>query len=276
MSLPVEIENLALLGWRMYPASRHSKAACFKGATDLATTDLDTLEMWHRQYGPCNWRVVMSGSGIWALDVDRPSADHAADGFKVMRRWVEQHGPLPECPRTRSGGGGAALIFRDAGHPICRRTGYPKPGLDPRHGRLTITVPPSIHLTTRAAYRWDRAPWDCSLPVAPDWLLDAVKPPPEAAPMVVHRVAASGVAERTFTRAVASVRGAGDGGRNAALNRAAFWLGQWVGAGELSEADCSHSLANAAREIGLDPHEIKATILSGLKRGKQNPMEIRA
>src|SRR5689334_23983188 len=79
-----DIERLALLGWRLAPASSYSRAACIKDAATLATHDLDHIEMWARQFPGCNWRVAMQGSGIWALDVDRRSPDHAADGFAVL------------------------------------------------------------------------------------------------------------------------------------------------------------------------------------------------
>ena len=275
MTLPSEVEALALLGWRLYPASRSSKAARFAGATDRATHDLDVLARWHREFGASNWRVVMQGSEIWALDVDRPGADHAGDGFAWMAKRVGKHGALPIGPRTRSGGGGAALVFRDAGHPICRRTGWPVPGLDPRHGRLTITVPPSIHIRTRQPYRWERgrAPWECPLPTAPDWLLAAMKPPPERPVPPVRAFAASEIATRAYEGAVGRVEAA-SGGRNDTLNRSAFTLGRWIAAGHLSEDDCAAALYRAARAIGLDHAEARDTIRSGLRSGRRKPMVI--
>ena len=273
MSLPVEVENLALLGWRLYPASRTSKAARFKEATDAATTDLAVLERWHREYGPSNWRVVMEGSGIWALDVDVPSADHEADGFAVMAGWVAKHGPLPDGPRTRSGGGGAALVFAHHGEPIAGKTGYPEPGLDPRRGRLSITVPPSVHITTRLPYRWLRAPWECPLPAAPDWLLELVKPEPEKPMPPIRAVLADGVAKRALDRAIDRIRACA-AGRNDTLNRSSYTLGRWIGAGKLGIEECTGLLYAAARGVGLPHVEAKATIQSGLRKGMQKPMEI--
>ena len=82
--LPTDIERLALLGWRLYPASAHSKAACIKDPGASATFDLNKLEAWTQEFPGCNWRMVCEGSDVWALDVDVPSEDHAADGVAAL------------------------------------------------------------------------------------------------------------------------------------------------------------------------------------------------
>ena len=90
-----DVERLGLLGWRLCPSSRSTRATCIARAADLATCDLDQLERWSREFTGCNWRVVMKGSGIWALDVDVPSEDHDEDGMKALSDLVDVHGPLP-------------------------------------------------------------------------------------------------------------------------------------------------------------------------------------
>jgi hypothetical protein len=181
MTVHPVIERLALLGWRLHPASRFGRAACIKGAAEAATHDLVQLDKWGREFPGCNWRVVLGGSGVWALDVDVPSADHASDGVTALRHLVAVHGQIPQPPITRSGGGGFALFFRHSGKAIVRRTGTPAPGLDPRRGRFAITVPPSVHVTTRGPYRWLIAPWEVTPPPAPSWLLKLLGPPPARA-----------------------------------------------------------------------------------------------
>ena len=88
MDLHPDIERLALLGWRLHPASRRTRAACFADATALATHDLDRSTRWSREYPACGWRVVMEGSGIWALDVDVPSLRHKHDGVTALRKLI--------------------------------------------------------------------------------------------------------------------------------------------------------------------------------------------
>lgn len=59
--------------------------------------------------------------------------------------------------------------------------------------------------------------------------------------------------------------------RNVALNRAAYYLGQLVGGGALDEHAATEELLNGALEIGLNQHEARSTIRSGLNAGKKRP-----
>jgi hypothetical protein len=79
----------------------------------------------------------MGGSGIWALDVDVPGPDHAADGVKALKELIAAHGPIPPRPATRTGGGGYTLFFRHEGEPISGKSGTPAPGLDLPRGTLS-------------------------------------------------------------------------------------------------------------------------------------------
>ncbi len=273
MTLPPDIERAALLDWRLYPCAR-SRAGMFEGYLDAATPDLDALERWSREHPGCNWGVVPAGSGVWALDVDAPSPEHGADGVAALRGLCDRHGPLPPRPHGRSGGGGHLLVFRDAGHPIRAKTGTPAPGLDPRAGRNAFTIAPSRH-RRGGRYRWVVAPWELEPPVAPDWLLEALRPPP-APPAPERPFAPSGDrALRHLDRACRAVVGAAPGGRNAALNRAAFSVGRWVGAGLLHERDAAAALYDAARSAGLGDPEIRGTLRSGLLAGARRPVEAR-
>lgn len=80
-------------------------------------------------------------------------------------------------------------------------------------------------------------------------------------------------------RVVLAVPGAA-GGRNNALNRAAFSLGQLVAAGVLSESEVDSRLYDAACRAGLDsdpgcgPSGIRATIRSGLEAGLKEPRAV--
>ena len=271
MRLHPDIERLALLGWRLHPASRYSRAACIKRAAEAATHDLDKLERWATEFPGCNWRTVLGGSGVWALDVDAPSADHAADGIAALAGLVAKHGPIPPRPMTRSGGGGLALFFRHDGEPIIGKTGTPAPGLDPRRGRLTVTVPPSTHHRTRAPYRWIAPPWEIAPPPAPAWLLALLAPsPPPPMPWPVR--SGGGLPGRPYAtealrRSVVMVATAFPGTRNDVLNRAAWSLSRFIADGSLAPSEIAEALAHAGRVAGLDHREIASTLTSALKRG---------
>jgi Bifunctional DNA primase/polymerase, N-terminal len=274
MSLHPDLERVALLGWRLHPASQYSRAACIKQAAELATCDLDRLEQWSFEFPGCNWRVVLGGSGIWALDVDVPSPDHAADGMKALADLVTAQGrPIPPRPMTRSGGGGWALFFKHDGEPIAGRTGTPAPGIDPRRGRLTVTVPPSLHLRTRQPYRWLTAPWEVNPPPAPEWLLKLVAPPPEPSIPEAPRMAYYGQRGRHYAvgalrRAVEQVAAAPAGQRNCTLNRATWSIcRRFVADGLLQPSEIAEALAHAARVAGLDRMEVQQTLTSALASG---------
>ena len=72
------------------------------------------------------------------------------------------------------------------------------------------------------------------------------------------------------------------GGRNAALNKTAWKLGQWVAAGALEQAEVEDALYAAAEANGLvsdpkdGPRKTWATIRSGLSKGLQQPVGLDA
>ena len=236
-------------------------------------TDLDQLDCWSRKFPGCGWRVVMEGSGIWALDVDVPSPDHTSDGVKALIDLVKIHGSLPpRGPMTRSGGGGYGLFFRYNGEPISGKTGTPGPGLDPRRGRLSLAVPPSIHLRTRLPYLWIVAPWEESPSPAPAWLLRLVAPPPLSSPEQSPRVPDAPEGRRRYAlaalrRAANRVALAPRGSRNDALNAETFGLTRFLVEGSLDASEIATEMAYAGRQSGLLPAELKATLTSALAAG---------
>lgn len=71
--------------------------------------------------------------------------------------------------------------------------------------------------------------------------------------------------------AVRKLQGTGEGGRNDALNEAAFSLATLVHTGGLTETTIRAALADAARSIGLAQGEIDATLRSAISAGLQAP-----
>jgi hypothetical protein len=70
------------------------------------------------------------------------------------------------------------------------------------------------------------------------------------------------------------------GGRNAALNKTAWKLGQWVAAGALDQGEVEDTLYAAAEVNGLvaddGPRQCWTTIRSGLSKGLQRPINLDA
>lgn len=260
-----DIERVALLGWHVYPCSNRTKHGCFKGASHAATCDLNVIAKWTHEYPRCNWRVVCGPSGIWGLDLDTLQT-HNHDGVGNFAALVAEHGPIPPRPQFRSGGGGLGIFFKSNGEKIVGKTNYPAPGIDPRRGNLSQTIPPSVHIDTGKPYTWLNAPWEVTPPTAPAWLLTLLEPPPEPE----HKpppIDTTDAARRQLYRACLAVVESTNGARNDTLNRRAFQVGCLMSEGLLGEQEAIEALYGAARHAGLEHHEARATIISGLSSG---------
>jgi len=86
------------------------------------------------------------------------------------------------------------------------------------------------------------------------------------------------MSERYFSKvaesAVADVAGAIKGSRNEILNKAAFSIGRHAHMAPANLDAALMELHSAAKAMGLQDHEIKATIGSGFKRGGDSPKEL--
>jgi len=270
-----DIERVALLGWHVLPMSARSKAACFKGASAAASCDLDTIAAWSLAFPGCNWRVKCGPSGLFALDVDRPGTHHA-DGFAALAKLAGKYGPIPPRPMTRTGGsGGAVLFFKHEGQPLRGESGTPAPGLDPHRGSQAIVLPPSRHPVTGGAYAWRTPPWEVSPPPIPRWLATLLLPAPAPAARKFDWVPTSQRATAAVMRAMHNVIDAPSGSANVILNKAAFKLGSWCGAGLLTEADATGALAHAAEQRRMPLREARDTIRSGFSAGLRSPIQAR-
>ncbi len=267
MTIPEEIERVALLGWHVYPASQYSRAACFAGASANASCDLDTIARWGSEYPGCNWRVVFGPSGLWGIDCDVPPLHE--DGVSAFKAIVAQNSLLPPRPVMQSGSGGIGIFFRHNGEPIRGQSGYPAPGIDPRRGRLSQTIPPSRHVDTKGAYRWLVPPWEVSPPDAPRWLLDLMAPPP--IPPLRHLPERRGTGQGAayaygaLKSALIRVGLAPAGQANDTLNREAYAMARFVADGTIPEGDVRETLMAGARRRAIPIREALATIESGLK-----------
>jgi hypothetical protein len=81
----------------------------------------------------------------------------------------------------------------------------------------------------------------------------------------------TGWADAALRGELSSLLAAPEGQRNAALNAAAFNLGQIVAGGGLNQATVTARLTAAAQGIGLGAGEIAGTIKSGLEAGLKQP-----
>ncbi len=103
---------------------------------------------------------------------------------------------------------------------------------------------------------------------------DAQQQPAPTLTAVPNPAAAEGnpaYVDAAVARELDAVRNAPEGTRNAALNTAAFNLGQFVGAGHLPYSDTADALFSAGIASGLEQQEVLATVRSGLRAGETQP-----
>jgi hypothetical protein len=138
-------------------------------------------------------------------------------------------------------------------------------------GRQLFSVaPPSVGDDGRRR-RWNGV-WEIA-PLPEGLLRELDRPRPRR----VHAPARSSHASRYAAAALLAearaVMTAAPGTRNDTLNRAAFSLGQLVGAGLLDRDAVEAGLADAAHLAGLGEREVAGTIRSGLEAGLLRPRE---
>lgn len=240
-----------------------------------ASTDPARIRVWWARWPRANIGVATgAASGLIVLDVDLP------DGPDNLAELEERHGSLPATCEQRTGSGGRQLLFAHPGTPVANRAGM-VPGIDVRADGGYIVVPPSIH-ASRGRYQWvGRTP----PAAAPGWLLALMDRtrvpehrPAREAPPGRPPLPAGGRGKRYATAAMhdelAALAEAVEGTRNAALNRAAFSLGQLVATGLLDHEKVVSELERVAADIGLGQRETERTVASGLAAGLSQPRAI--
>lgn len=232
-----------------------------------ATTDPERIAAWWAAT-PRGNVGLRTGVAFDVLDVDTKGDD----GIATLARLLDEHGCLPPGPSVATPSGGLHYYFRPTGHG--NAAGF-LPGLDWRGAGGYVLAPPSR--VDGKTYEWGMSP-AVGLSEAPGWLVALLHPTraPSAPQGGIVRRSASAYARRALEAEVGRLSMAAIGGRNHALNAAAFALGQLVAAGALDAREVVEALAVTAERIGLDAGEIAATIQSGLNRGMAQPRRLPA
>ncbi len=126
------------------------------------------------------------GSGMGVIDLDRHRSD--SDGYQSLANLERRYGPLPDGPRSETGGGGVHLFFRYPQN-LELHSGALAPGLDFLGEGKLVVLPPSRHASGRV-YRWcpSSAPWEISIPTVPSWVIGLLTPPPPTIDQRLHQV----------------------------------------------------------------------------------------
>jgi len=258
----------------VFPCTPRDKAPAIRGGFHSATTNPETV----RRY----WRVpdrnigIPTGivSGVWVLDVDGPEGAESLCALEAI------HGHLPKT-WTVTTARGWHFWFHCPG-PIPSSAARIAAGLDVRADLAYAIAPPSVHPSGHV-YTWVIPP-DSDPTDAPAWLLELARRRP--APAISEQALATirprngagkpGRYGRAALEAeIAALADAAPGGRNHALNRASFRLGQLVAGGELDRRDVTERLIEASHRNGLAHDDgmssVTQTLQSGFSAGMRCP-----
>jgi hypothetical protein len=266
-----------------FPVSRVDKhPLCPNGFHDATINENQIREWWRI------WPNAMIGiatgprSGVWVLDVDVDSKK-GINGHETMARLGIEYGPLPLTLCSITPRGGRHYLFRWNAINIRNSVEEIGPGVDVRGAGGYFVAPPSVR-ADGAAYRWEDA--TVAIVEAPAWLSElALAASSNAAirrPVLdlntVNVSPRKSSSARDYVWARAALQRECDAlNTNAALNVAAFNLGQIIAGGELTEQEVIEALIAGAEACGLDtaygsPSVIN-TINSGLRAGLKYPRQ---
>jgi Bifunctional DNA primase/polymerase, N-terminal len=278
--------HFAARGWHVFPITPHAKKEpVLKQWETRASTDPDHIHHWWR-HTPYSIGIATGPSGLVVIDLDTPKPDQ----------------PIPQHWATRgitSGTDVLQALARAQGTTITPTWTVRTPS---GGWHLYYTTPPGIHLrNTQAVIGWkiDTRAYGGYVvapasPVPPTgyelvddrdpvplltWLHHALSPKPSvglSTPAVAAVTNPSGYVVAALRGECHRVRTAPPGQHNAILCRAAYALGQLIGAGLLNETTARTELTTAAdhfihADCDCTPREITRVITAGLTAGARNP-----
>jgi hypothetical protein len=262
-----------------------------------ASRDPQTVASWWARYPLANIGLPAGDNNLAIIDVDLDKPGTKLN-FDRLNDWTMSKGvDLRTTLTAYTGGGGFHLFFsapadehaascKNPACPGCIKNGQGnKPpfwrsmtGLDTRGCGGYVVAAPSTHISGRV-YDWaddyDQVqPWPAMLTRLMKIAYKPLPPPPRA-PRTGKVGSGSGSDEKyalaALTREIDELLATKQGGRNGALNEAAFSLGQLVGGGLLKAEVVENELYSAATAIGLGDSEARKTIASGMRAGMASP-----
>lgn len=264
--------ELAEAGYRVFPVGP-DKMPRIKWKAG-ATTDAARVRSWWRKW-PDSMPGLPTGqgNGLAVLDLDLKGGKDGAAELARLGLDVAHLSHVAVATPT----GGRHLYFRHRPGLKNSASGI-APGVDTRGDGGYVVAPGAVLPDGRsyAPMKGDLAGDVIGLPAWPAALKVPAKPAQEAAPArLVATDADSTWAQAEVARVMAALRAAEAGGRNAALNAAAHYLGGIVSVGLLSRQEVEFALLSAAAGNGLlkddGAETCKATIASGCAAGRKDP-----
>ncbi|MEV8546154.1 bifunctional DNA primase/polymerase [Streptomyces sp. NPDC051572] len=271
-------------GWHVFPLRPGTKRPALHGEQSCtgtgpcasghrkweqrATTDPDRIRAaWSR--APFNVGIATGPSGLLVVDLDMPKttstkgSSDAPDGAATFAALCERAGhSVPNTYRTRTASGGQHLHFTAPdGVRLSNTAGTIGELIDTRAWGGYIVAAGSI--TPTGAYEALCAP---VVSPVPPWLLSILQPAPRTvrAPSGPVTAQSHSYADTALDNEARNVATAQQGGREAALFRAARALGRLIAWGDLPRHTVEQALQEAGESTGLTAAECRSTLRSAL------------
>lgn len=265
-------------GFPVVPLKPRSKEPNVPRGIDDAITSRVGVRARARTHPDDNYGVVLDGM-VFVIDVDGP------EGEASLRALIGHYGALPPTVETITSRGRHLFFRARSGEPVGSSNGKLGRGIDVKGRRGYVVAADSDHPSGQL-YRSapGRGLGEIEIADASGWLLKLVRRPrwrTDEPSRVVHaKLRASGrrataYGEAALAAELVTLRGTSEGGRNIALNKAAYALVGLCAAGALDEQKARAQLTETALAVGLTPEQTAKTIDSGMRAGRRSPCDLR-
>lgn len=241
--------KLAEWGFPVFPCAATKRPTCPHGFQDACRDPADVRALWRAHPGPLIGVPTGKTTGIFVLDVDTAKHETAVD-------WLERYAPcLPDTRSHRTQSGGLHLLFKH------------RAGLRNTQARLALGV------DTRAdggyVLWWPAAiehgHHRARLAELPEWLVEALTPPPPEAMPPVQRPRTPAAAKAKIEGIVGAVAAAVEGQRNSFAYWGAKRLAELASEAVITQGDAVALAVEAARQAGLSSREAQRTVASAFR-----------
>jgi len=269
-------QHLASRSWAVFPLAPGTKRPAIKAWESRATTDPQRIRRcWHAGAG-FGIGIACGPARLVVLDLDPATTDAGPDGAAGLAGLAQARGvQLAATFTVATPRGGTHLYYATPPGVQLRNTaGTLAPHVDTRANGGYIVAPGTV--LPNGGYQLVD---DTDPPELPGWLVQALTLRPaaalSAAPQPLCAEPGAYVAAAVAGECN-KVRHAPPGQHNAVLCRAAYALGQLVGAGVLAHAGARAELVAAGGSLidadcDCTPTEVTRVIDTGLAAGARNP-----
>jgi hypothetical protein len=270
----------ARAGIPVHPLSAGGREPVTEHGVKDASTDLQLVRTHWRDHPDHNIGLAC-GHLFDVVDIDVKGDKPGLESLEKLRRAGLMRGVWGKAITPS---GGLHLLFAPSGAGCPTKLG--SLGVDYKGRGGYVIGTPSV--TPVGTYHWELVEPDRRGPTldydAAKRVLGITERQPAPASSESVQLQISGQNPRYVQKAIddelEKLRNAQPRGRNIALNETAFALGQFVGAGEVSETEIEQTLIELARGLDTDPSdpftesEIRSTVRSALEAGKREPRKV--